>query len=158
MSHFLKMSIVGILVVCGCSSGSKSASMGTVDVFYKERPPSLETLARTDSVLASHGGEYTITRHLITGEETESFIEKYGLPSTHFPFAVVINGNFSALVGEEKIDFVHFPLFMRGIGRHEGNWSMEHLEMVLKDTNLLMEKSVLPVLDDHDDEPCPGEE
>ncbi len=120
----------------------------TVDVFYKELPPSLEALARTEEVLAEFAGEFTITRHLITDEATAPLIAAYGLPETHFPFAVVVNGKLSAVVDGERVDFVHFPLFMHGIGRHEGNWSMELLGRVLADPSLMVSGVELEELDE----------
>jgi hypothetical protein len=158
MLMFTRIGLVTLLTASSFSWGCGNGPRGTVDVFHKDRPPALKALAKTDSILAEYSGQFEIAHHLITDEETEPLIKKFGLPSSHFPFAIVINGNFSAMVGDEKIDFVHFPLFMHGIGRHEGNWSMEHLELVLRDTTLLMEKSVLPVLDEEEDTKCPGED
>ncbi len=130
----------------------------TVEIFHKRMPPSLKTLARTDSVLTQFNDEFVVIHHLITDSSTAGLIERYNLPSTHFPFAIVINGKCSATIGGEKIDFVHFPLFMHGIGRHEGNWSMKHLELVLKDVTLLIDENVLPELDESGDTKCMGEE
>ncbi len=144
------------LPVSTVSSGE--TSIGTLEVFYKSMPPSLETLEETNIVLADFTDDFEITYHLITDSASADLIRKYNLPDTHFPFAVVINGRYSALIGEEKIDFVHFPLFMHGIGRHEGNWSMEYLELALNDIALLMDENILPVLDDEGDTPCPDED
>ena len=144
------------LPVSTVSSGE--TSIGTIEVFHKSMPPSLETLAETNIVLADFTDDFEITYHLITDSASADLIRKYNLPDTHFPFAVVINGRYSALIGEEKIDFVHFPLFMHGIGRHEGNWSMEYLELALNDIALLMDENILPVLDDEGDTPCPDED
>ena len=75
-------------------------------------------------------------------------ITQFGLPSTHFPFSVVINGKFTANIDDKVVSFVHFPLFMKGIGRHEGNWSIADLEKVLYDNSLLLEENILPTLED----------
>ena len=143
------------LPVLQVSSGE--ASISAIEVFHKAMPPSLETLEETDALLEHFIDEYEITYHLITDSATEDLIQKYNLPDTHFPFAVVINGSYSAMIDGEKIDFVHFPLFMHGIGRHEGNWSMESLELVLNDNTLLMDENILPVFDEEGDTPCPDE-
>ncbi len=132
-------------------------SVNSVDVFYKEYPPSLETLEQTNEVL----GEFTdfeITYHIITDSASADLIQLYNLPDTHFPFAVIVNGRYSAMIEGEKIDFVHFPLFMQGIGRHEGNWSMTHLRMVLSDTSLLMDENTLIELDESGETECLGED
>ena len=144
------------LPVSTVSSGE--TSIGTIQVFHKSMPPSLETLEETNAVLADFTDDFEITYHLIADPASAGLILQYNLPDTHFPFAVVINGRYSALIGDEKIDFVHFPLLMHGIGRHEGNWSMEHLGLVLNDVALLMDENILPVLDDEGDSLCPDEE
>ncbi|MEN8209277.1 MAG: C40 family peptidase [Candidatus Fermentibacteria bacterium] len=137
---------------------SYETPVSTIEVFHKSMPPSLETLEETNAVLAHFVEDYEISYHLITDSATVDLIQKYNLPDTHFPFALVINGRFSAVINDEKIDFVHFPVFMHGIGRHEGNWSLEILELVLNDVSLLMDENTLPVLDEEGDSPCPGEE
>jgi hypothetical protein len=131
----------------------------TIDVFHKQMPPSQQTLAKVDSVLAEFEDEYTITYHVITDSASEEIIQRYNLPETHFPFAVVVNGKYTATIGEELIYFVHFPLFMEGIGRHQGNWSMETLRQVLEDNSLLNDENTLPVLDESEEtSDCQGEE
>lgn len=156
----VRLTLLYLLLLASLASpvSSVEVSMGTIEVFHKNMPPSLETLEQTNTVLARYADAYEIMYHLITDSVTADLIVKYDLPGTHFPFAVVINDRFSAFIDGEKIDFVHFPLFMHGIGRHEGNWSMEHLELVLNDNELLMDENVLPVPDDDEDTPCPGEE
>ena len=148
--------LVLTLPVSPVSSGE--ASISTIEVFYKNMFPSLETLYRTIEVLDHFSDEYEITYHLITDSATADLIQQYNLPDTHFPFAIVINGRYSTVIDGEKIDFVHFPFFMHGIGRHEGNWSMEYLELVLNDNTLLMDENILPVLDEEGDTPCPDEQ
>jgi len=131
----------------------------TIDIFYKQMPPSLQTLTEVDSVLAEFADEYTVRYHVITDSASEEIIQRYSLPETHFPFAVVVNGKYTATIGDEPIYFVHFPLFMEGIGRHEGNWSMETLKQVLEDNSLLNEQNSLPVLNESDEtSDCQGEE
>jgi hypothetical protein len=130
---------------------SGDAFRGTVEVFHKSMPPSLETLDRTIELLEEFANFYDISYYSITDPASADIIAEYNLPGTHFPFAVVVNGKFSALIDGEKIDFVHFPLFMHGIGRHEGNWSMELLELVLNDTSLLIDENILTPLDEEED-------
>lgn len=144
------------LITFPVSSGEVFIS--TVEVFYKNMPPSLETLDRVIEALEQYTELYEITYYHITDSTSIDLIRQYNLPDTHFPFAVVVNGRYSALIDGVKIDFVHFPLFMHGIGRHEGNWSIEYLELVLNDNSLLMDENILPVLDDEGDTPCPDEE
>lgn len=127
---------------------SMLASSNTVHIFYKDLPPSLETLAAVEVVLEEHAAGYTVSRHLITDPGSEELIALYGLPETHFPFAVVINGKVSAMLEGGRVDFVHFPHFMHGIGRHEGNWSLDQLEMVLDEPGLLMEGAQIEELDE----------
>lgn len=137
---------------------SAQAPVNTVEVFYKELPPSLETLGQVNEVLAEFVEEYEITYHIITDSTSADLIRLYNLPDTHFPFAVVVDGRYSAVIGGDKIDFVHFPLFMRGIGRHEGNWSMLHLRQVLGDTSLLADENTLNEYDQSGETECLGED
>ncbi len=125
-----------------------NAVQTTVEVFYKEMPPSLQTLEEVNKILSNLDGNYLTTYHLITDTASANIIQNYNLPGTHFPFAVAINGKYSAMINGETIYFVHFPMFMHGIGRHEGNWSMEHLQQVLSDTTLLINENTLPILDE----------
>lgn len=115
-----------------------------VDVFYKDKSPSLKTLTRAKEILRKYAGTYAIRYFLITDPENAHLIERYQLPPAHFPFAVVINGIFTARIGAETVIFVEFPEFMTGIGRHEGNWSLKNLEAVLEDNSLLLEENVIP--------------
>ena len=130
--------------------------MKTIEVFHKNKKPSLNTLEKVNMVLDNYKDDYNISYHVITDSTTMNLINKYNLPDTNFPFAIVINGKFSATIGNKKIDFVHFPLFMHGIRRHEGNWSLDNLETVLKDYRLLINENILPDLehDEGDNEPC----
>lgn len=131
----------------------------TIDVFHKELPPSLQTLEMVNTVLSEFADEYEIAYHLITDTASTELIQHYNLPGTHFPFAIAVNGKYSATINEETIYFVHFPLFMHGIGRHEGNWSMDHLQQILADTLLLIDENILPVLDESEETTeCTGEE
>lgn len=130
-----------------------------IDVFHKEMPPSLQTLEVTNTVLAEFQDEYEIAYHLITDTASSELIQQYNLPGTHFPFAIAINGKYSATINGQTIHFVHFPLFMHEIGRHEGNWSMDHLEQVLTDRSLLIDENTLPVLvESEETTECLGEE
>ena len=123
----------------------------TVDVFYKEMPPSLQTLETVNTVLSEFPDQFEIAYHLITDTTSSELIQLYNLPGTHFPFAIAVNGKYSAAINSETIYFVHFPIFMHGIGRHEGNWSMDHLKQVLADTSLLIDENILPVLDESEE-------
>jgi len=136
-----------------------NSAQTTVEVFYKEMPPSLQTLEEVNNILNNLDDNYLTTYHLITDTASSNIIQHYNLPGSHFPFAIVINGKYSATINGETIYFVHFPVFMHGIDRHEGNWSMEYLQQVLADTTLLINENTLPVLDDSGETTeCQGEE
>ncbi len=130
-----------------------------VEVFHKNKEPSLRTLDRTKTVLREHGDGCEIAYYLIDDPDNRGLIRKYNLPGTHFPFAVVIDGKYSASIDGRTVHFLEFPLFMKGIGRHEGDWSLEDLDRVMVDPSLLLDQNVLPESfgHDHADEPCLGE-
>ncbi len=123
------------------SPGSKNP---LIQVFYKEKQPSLKTLAKTKELLESYKDRYKFEYLLITDPKNSQIIKEIGLPETHFPFAVVINGKTTANIDGKPITFCEFPDFMHGIGRHEGNWSIESLKKVLADNSLLASKNILP--------------
>jgi len=123
-----------------------SSDKGILLVFYKEREPSQKVLERVNKMLESFEHQYNIEYLIIDDENSSKKINELGLPTTHFPFAVVINGKYTAQIDERIVSFVHFPLFMKGIGRHEGNWSIDDLRRVLEDHSLLADENVLPVL------------
>ncbi|MBC8313360.1 MAG: hypothetical protein H8E33_03860 [Candidatus Cloacimonetes bacterium] len=144
---------VSISLLISCNG----VSMKTIEVFHKNKNPSLQTLEKVNVILMKYKDKYKISYHLITDSENMDLIEKYNLPETHFPFAIVINRKYSAKLEDEKIHFVHFPHFMHGIGRHEGNWSLADLETVLKNNLLLLDKNILPEREEDNNEPCEDE-
>ncbi len=117
-------------------------------VFYKDKPPSQKVLKRTNQLLNQFKEFYLINYYSIEDKNNLDVITKLGLPSTHFPFAIVINGKYTAKIDGKVVSFVHFPLFMKGIGRHEGNWSISDLEKVLNDNFLLSKEISLPNLEE----------
>lgn len=146
--------ILFVLMMSSIGFGQES-KMATVDIFYKNKRPSQQVLTEINKVVEKYEKTYTVSYYLITDSSNSEIISKYGLPSTHFPVAVVINGIFTAEIDGEKVSFVHFPEFMKGIGRHEGNWSIACLEAVLKDNSLLADKNILPELNEEsEDEEC----
>jgi hypothetical protein len=158
MTRLTNIAMIVLLTVLATAMAGCHGAARTVEVFHKDKPPSLKTLERTKVVLDAHD-DCEVAYYLITDPENAELIRKYNLPDGHFPFAVVIDGKYSAAIDGRTVHFIEFPLFMKGIGRHEGNWSMDDLDRVLRDTSLLLSKNVLPKsFDHHDDEPCPGEE
>ena len=151
-----KITLISLLLLALLLISFKEKSTKTIEVFHKDKNPSLQTLEKTNTILNKFKDEYTIFYYDIEDSLNIPLIRKYNLPDTHFPFAIVINGKFSANIKNNKIDFVHFPLFMHGIGRHEGNWSLYDLETVLKDNTLLLDENILSEPEHgEDDEPCP---
>jgi len=114
-----------------------------ISVFYKNKKPSQQVLEKVNQLLEQFKDLYQINYYLIEDKKNIDVIIKFGLPSTHFPFAIVINGKFTAKINGKVVSFVHFPLFMKGIGRHEANWSIADVEKVLNDNSLLLEENIL---------------
>jgi hypothetical protein len=135
-----------ILLMCASSmlSSCSRDTSRTVEVFYKEKEPSLRTLERTRAVLQEHERNLKVSYYIITEPENKELLRKYNFPENHFPFAVVVDGKYTASIDGRLVHFVDFPLFMKGIGRHEGDWSMDDLARVLTDREMLLDKNVLP--------------
>jgi hypothetical protein len=116
-----------------------------VQLFYKVQPPSLQTHEKIRSFLAVFEDEYEIQDLLMTEPANAKLMHALGLPTEHFPFGLAIDGKTSANIDGATIIFARFPDFMHHIGRHQGNWSLAHLETVLKNPELLLPEN--PVLE-----------
>lgn len=141
-SHNKSLSVVICFFCMSCFalSGemSKADSRPTIKVFYKEKAPSMETCARIRTFLDTWKNNFSISYFLITDKSNHKMITELKLPIEHFPFALAINGKTSAEIDGQTIVFAHFPDFMHHIGKHRGNWTLEHLEKVLRNTDLLL--------------------
>ena len=145
--------IVFVLMILGCNLSGDDMKM--ISVFYKDKKPSQQALEKINHVLEEFKDTLQVTYYLIEDQQNADLITELGLPSTHFPVAVVINGKFTAKIDDKVVSFVHFPLFMKGIERHEGNWSIADLKKVLNDSSLLLKDNILPTLaEESSDEEC----
>ena len=140
--------LILVLVKMILSNNQLANEKVTISIFYKDKKPSEQVLEKINQLLEQFKDSYQINYYLIEDQKNMDIITQFGLPSTHFPFSVVINGKFTANIDDKVVSFVHFPLFMKGIGRHEGNWSIADLEKVLYDNSLLLEENILPTLED----------
>lgn len=118
---------------------------GSIDVFYREKPPSLKTLRKIKEILNKYDREYNIRYLLTTDVNNTDIMKKYHLIDAHFPFAIVINGEYSAKIDDRIIYFIDFPILMAGIGRYEGNWTLSELDLVLKNKSLLFKENYTPI-------------
>jgi len=143
-----------ILVLVSLSSALLAIDSGKpiIHVFNKNKGPSQNALVKINEALDRFRDLYDIRYHDIEDEANLELIHSLGLPSTHFPVAVVIDGKFTVQIGDRIASFVHFPDFMHGIGRHEGNWSVSDLVAALQDNSLLLEENILPELEEDETE------
>lgn len=148
MKHILTFLIALIMILSSCTVKKQK---GTVSVFYKNRTPSLKVLNEVKNILNDYEDKYIIAYYDIEDEANLSIISELGLPETHFPFAIVINGSYTIKKDAEELSFVHFPTFMNGIGRHEGNWSLDNLKEALSDNTILQKVNILPELDEENE-------
>lgn len=116
-----------------------------IQLFYKTQPPSLQTHEQVRSFLAAFEDEYEIRDLLMTDPVNAELMHALGLPTEHFPFGLAIDGKTSAGIDGSTIIFARFPDFMHHVGRHQGNWTLAHLEAVLKNRDLLLPEN--PVLE-----------
>lgn len=150
MDITLRLILVTIMVVAYSMLLATDSTKPILRVFHKHKAPSLRVLDKVNEALAAYKDAYRIDYFDIEDAANLPLIESLGLPSTHFPFAIVLNDRFSIQRDGKTISFVHFPDFMKGIGRHEGNWSIADLEAALVDNTMFIEKNLLPEL--HEDE------
>lgn len=146
MNHTIILTI--ILVSLGIAILAADTAKPVIHVFYKNKRPSQKALGKINEALDNFRDRYAVHYHDIEDEANAELIQSFGLPSTHFPVAVVIEGKFTARFGDRIASFVHFPSFMHGIGRHEGNWSISDLEAALEDNSLLLDENILPELEE----------
>lgn len=117
---------------------AESYEKPVVQVLYKEKGNSLNTLEQLRPFLENFSNGYEIQYLLSTEAENEELVKSLGFPLEHFPFGIAINGKTSALIHGDTIIFANFPDFMHHLEKHPGNWTLEHLETVLNDTGLLL--------------------
>jgi len=114
-----------------------------IQVFYKEKQPSLQTYEKVKEFLSLYADKYQIDYLLMSEEHNVDLMKSYGFPTDHFPFGIAVDGKTSAKINDELIIFAKFPDFMHHIGRHEGNWTLEYLKIVLDNNSLLQEDNPL---------------
>jgi len=144
----LKFILIIVIIMMILTNNLSANDKVTISIFYKDKKPSQQVLDKTNELLEQYKDSYQINYYLIEDKKNTDIITQFGLPSTHFPFSVVINSKLTANIDGKFVSFVHFPLFMKGIGRHEGNWSIADLEKVLNDNSLLIEENILPILEE----------
>lgn len=152
MNHTLILTIILLLLALCSALLAVDTSKPIIQVFNKNKRPSQNALVKINEALDRVRDFYDIRYHDIEDEANLELIHSLGLPSTHFPVAVVIDGKFTVQMGDRIASFVHFPDFMHGIGRHEGNWSISDLEAALQDNSLLLEENTLPELEEDETE------
>jgi len=152
MNHAYVTLIIIVLVSLSSVLLAIETGKPVINVFYKNKGPSQNALVKINEALDRFRDLYDIRYHDIEDEANLELIHSFGLPSTHFPVAVVIDGKFTVQIGDRIASFVHFPDFMYGIGRHEGNWSISDLDAALQDNSLLLEENILPELEDDETE------
>ena len=143
-----RLILIVVYVMMILSNNLTANDKTIISIFYKDKKPSQQVLEKINQLLEQFKDSYQINYYLIEDKKNTVVITKFGLPSTHFPFAVVISGKFTANIDDRVVSFVHFPLYMKGIGRHEGNWSIADIEKVLYDNSLLLEENILPILEE----------
>ncbi len=130
----IMMSMIVFLSSCNNEVGEKTG----IIVFHHEKEPSMEIRQYIEDFLESYKDEYVIEYLMITNPENHELLISLGLPTGHFPVAIAIDGKTSAMIDGELIIFAKFPDIMHHYGRHPGNWTFEHLKMVLEDNSLLL--------------------
>jgi len=131
--------LAGLMFLAGCSSGDLSRrAVRQVEIFYKPLPPSEKTTRMVEALLKEYGAALEVKKYDILAPASVPLLKKYGLPETHFPFALLIDGSYSARLDGQAVDFVEFPLEMKGIGRHEGDWSLPQLRRALDRPELML--------------------
>ncbi len=139
-----------ILLVLAASAFSVSAfaagkieAQTLIEVFYKNQPPSMETLSAVQAFLDDHKEQFVIRYLDMDDTANADKMKAMGFPEEHFPFGIAIDGKSSARIGDKTIVFANFPDFMHHIGRHRGNWTLDHLAQAIKNPALMLPENPL---------------
>jgi len=89
----MKLRLVLIFIIA-IGSVSCASNKTDISIFYKEKNPSQQVLAKVKPLLTDYSHSYKIHYYNIEDEENSELIKNMGLPETHFPFAVVIGDKF----------------------------------------------------------------
>jgi hypothetical protein len=119
-------------------AASELQPIGSVDVFYGNDFPSLETFDLTAEVLEGYQGIYRIEYHLISEPWSGYLLQDYGIQNQDLCFAVAVNGTCEAFIEGDTVVFRDLPARMHGTGGPEGDWTLVQLETILRDTSLLI--------------------
>lgn len=129
--------IVGIILLLS-NCGMRLEEKKQIIVFHHEKERSMEAKRYIEDFLEPYLEKYEVEYKIITDPQNHELLISLGLPTGHFPVAVAIDGKTSANIDGELIIFAKFPDIMHHYGRHPGNWTFEHLKMVLDDNSLLL--------------------
>lgn len=111
--------------------------VGTVEVFYRMDPLSMETFELTSGVLEGYSGIYTVDYHLISDPWPGHLLESAGIDPEDIRFAVAVNGSFRTVLDGDTVKFLDLPARMHGTGGPRGNWELGDLEAALRDSSSL---------------------
>lgn len=145
MACFFKHSFILIILIAVAFSSYAISSNNSMDlnnktliqIFYKKQKPSLEAYNKIKSFLEPFAGDCKIQYLLISEPDNKKLMKDLGFYPDHFPIGIAINGKTSANIDGDIITFANFPVFMHHIGRHPGNWTLNHLKKALKNPTLL---------------------
>lgn len=144
--YFFNISFLAVILLpvilsfttSGCGYGEATDDKDLIQIFHHDREPSVKTLEAVNEFFAGYDDKYEIKYYDIKDDKNNELLTSLGLPEDHFPFAIAINGKTSAKIKGEVIIFANLPDFMHHIGRRQGNWTMEHLQTVLENKQLLL--------------------
>ena len=106
----LKLILIIGFVMMILSNNLLANEKAIISIFYKNKKPSQQVLEKVNKLLEQFKDLYQINYYLIEDQKNMGVITKFGLPATHFPFSVVINGKLSATIDNKLVSFIHFPL------------------------------------------------
>ncbi len=115
----------------------------SVIIFHKNKQPALQTLEKVKPAVEIFEKEYKISYYDIDDPKNLPLLKQSNLEGIHSPFAIVINGKFSAEVDNKVIEFLYFPDYMHFMGNHMGNWTLDLLTKVLEDNSFLCTENIL---------------
>ncbi len=131
--------VLAIFAFCATAIASgNTPDQPVIEVFYKDQQPSMETLTQVKSFLNARKDNLVVRYLDMDDTANAGKMKAMGFPAEHFPFGIAIDGKTSARIGDKTIVFANFPDFMHHIGRHQGNWTLDHLTQALKNPAIML--------------------
>jgi len=118
-------------IVLALSVGSASGADIQMEVFYLTHRPALEVVRKVENV-ATEFSNVVLKKYSFDDPAAEKLLKQYDLRE-HMPVAILINGENSFTVKEQKIRLRNFPKGDAFVPMFAGEWDYADLRAILQE-------------------------